>query len=238
MLKLACGKYSDGDRVVSNLHWLRNDGGISDEPFDSLFSSGAGAGFPCYLKQSFTQWNSDGSKQGDKHQNSPAQLSAAGKLRTAGPGSEAFRSGTPPREFAISARTDGEFIPTGRNTTNALLTIATIFVRKSNPAPPIIVKSTPLPRPNPMVQRGGISATAIATPGRAVTPPLVAPRDTTMEPARPENKATPRSRRFGFVLERISGVNLWNGSNYTRTAEKPTAAAMLRTRLSKALIVR
>ena len=63
----------------------------------------------------------------------------------------------------------------------------------------------PLPRPKPMVHSGGISATAIATPGRAVTP-SPPPRHTTTEPAKPHNSAIPKSRRLGLVRATISAV--------------------------------
>ena len=64
----------------------------------------------------------------------------------------------------------------------------------------------PLPKPKPMVHRGGIRATAIATPGRVVTPPVPPARETATDPASPENKAIPRSSRLGLVRAKISPV--------------------------------
>ena len=69
----------------------------------------------------------------------------------------------------------------------------------------MISRLRPLPRPKPIVQSGGISATAIATPGRAVTP-LPPPRQTTTDPAKPDNSAIPKSSRLGFVRAMISAV--------------------------------
>ena len=79
----------------------------------------------------------------------------------------------------------------------ALATIAARLVRNNKPAPDMMARLSPLPTPKPSVQRGGINATAIATPGRAVTPPPPPPLHTTIDPASPEKRAIHRSSRFG-----------------------------------------
>ena len=69
------------------------------------------------------------------------------------------------QDATIACRTSGLLIPTPRKTRNALATMATRLVTKRRPAPPMISRFRPPPRPKPIAQSGGITATAIATPG-------------------------------------------------------------------------
>ena len=99
-----------------------------------------------------------------RHRSCPLPAS----MRAIGPWDNTRTKDSSPRDAIIACRTSAVLIPTKRNTRKALDTIATRLVRKRRPAPPMISRFKRLPSPKPIVHSGGIRATAIATPGKAV----------------------------------------------------------------------
>ena len=109
--------------------------------------------------------------------------------------------------------TKGEIFIEGENLTDKktnidVNTIETKLVRKRRNAPHIMFHLKPTPIPNPVEQSGGIKATAIATPGIVFVAPLEGILATEKEAINPQIRATPRSRVFGLVLDKISGVSI------------------------------
>ena len=98
--------------------------------------------------------------------------------------------------------------PMRRNTRAALIMMETRLVRNSRKAPPAMAPWWLL-RPYPTTASGGMTATAMATPGMIVM--ATAPVRSARVPASPERTAMKRSSRFGLVRARISGVTCFKG---------------------------
>ena len=89
-----------------------------------------------------------------------------------------------------------------RNTSPPARLIAEMFATKSSSPPPAVCVS-PTAKLSPIVARGGVSALAMATPGRAA---LTSLRARAYAPAAPATNATAKSSRFGLEFAIISPV--------------------------------
>ena len=145
-------------------------------------------------------------------------------------GSRSTQAARPvPRSCVCHARaasmTSLRCIPISRKTPMPLSTMPARLAPNSSSAPEMMSVCQPVPMPKPAVPSGGMSATAMATPGMLAE--RRCSRDAvTTAPARPDAMAMARSSSVGRVRAAISGVISENGNSTVSSAARaitPTA---------------